>query len=284
MIKNFLALFLSVLGIPALKAQEKSLLWEISGKEIQSPSYLYGTIHLVCEQDLNISPGIINAVKSSKVIYLEIDIDDPEMYTKMAPHMMLHGDTTLQMLFGDDYPKVSRFFSENVSINLEQVKKFRPFSIMSLIISKLANCKKTTSYENIFSEMAKQQHKNVEGLETVESQLEMLNSIPDSSYCRQILATIEELPKQKASFSRLLDAYKKQDIDALYQLGMESPDMKGFEDILLTRRNKNWIPVIEEITKSQSAFIAVGAMHLGGPQGVIRLLREAGYTVNPVIM
>lgn len=284
MIKNFLALFLSVLGIPGLKAQEKSLLWEISGKEIQSPSYLYGTIHLVCEQDLNISPGIINAVKSSKVIYLEIDIDDPEMYTKMAPHMMLHGDTTLQMLFGDDYPKVSRFFSENVSINLEQVKKFRPFSIMSLIISKLANCKKTTSYENIFSEMAKQQHKNVEGLETVESQLEMLNSIPDSSYCRQILATIEELPKQKASFSRLLDAYKKQDIDALYQLGMESPDMKGFEDILLTRRNKNWIPVIEEITKSQSAFIAVGAMHLGGPQGVIRLLREAGYTVNPVIM
>ena len=60
--------------------------------------------------------------------------------------------------------------------------------------------------------------------------------------------------------------------------------MAPYEELLLVRRNENWIPVMERIMREGSAFFAVGAGHLGGPKGVVNLLRQAGYTVEPVPM
>jgi uncharacterized protein YbaP (TraB family) len=58
--------------------------------------------------------------------------------------------------------------------------------------------------------------------------------------------------------------------------------MAGYEDLLLINRNKNWIPVMEKAMSTQATFFAVGAGHLPGKDGIISLLRNAGYTVNPV--
>jgi uncharacterized protein YbaP (TraB family) len=62
----------------------------------------------------------------------------------------------------------------------------------------------------------------------------------------------------------------------------EEESLGGYEDLLLVTRNKNWIPVMGEMMKTQPVFFAVGAGHLGGKNGVIALLRQEGYTVVPV--
>jgi uncharacterized protein YbaP (TraB family) len=80
----------------------------------------------------------------------------------------------------------------------------------------------------------------------------------------------------------MTEAYKKKDLYALANMISASPDMAGYENLLLVNRNKNWIPVMEKAMTAQSNFFAVGAGHLPGNDGVINLLRKAGYTVSPV--
>ena len=84
-------------------------------------------------------------------------------------------------------------------------------------------------------------------------------------------------------FTRMVEIYKRQAVDELYSSSMSKDSFKSQEEILLTRRNKDWIPKITKIVHEQPTFFAVGAAHLGGPNGVVRLLREAGYTVTAVM-
>jgi uncharacterized protein YbaP (TraB family) len=76
------------------------------------------------------------------------------------------------------------------------------------------------------------------------------------------------------------DIYLSQDLDSLYQLMADSPEMMGSLDLLLNRRNRNWIPIMEAAMKKSSTFFAVGAGHLGGSQGVLELMRKQGYQVK----
>ena len=98
-----------------------------------------------------------------------------------------------------------------------------------------------------------------------------------------LLETIEMGDSDSDSMQKLVEVYKLQDIQGMQDLFKEEgSDLDGHEDVLLNNRNKNWIPVIAEEMKKGSTFFAVGAGHLAGPQGVIHLLREAGYKMTAI--
>ena len=82
---------------------------------------------------------------------------------------------------------------------------------------------------------------------------------------------------------QLIDVYLSQDIEKIYEFTTKSAmSSEEFEEEMLTNRNMNWIKPIQKIIKKNKAFIAVGAAHLGGPNGVVELLRQKGYTLTPV--
>ena len=92
------------------------------------------------------------------------------------------------------------------------------------------------------------------------------------------------MEESKNEFLKLVSLYDNEDIEGLLKLMTESDDMTGkFAEELLDRRNQNWIPVIEQMAKEKATFFGVGAMHLPGDKGVIKLLRTAGFNVEPVL-
>jgi uncharacterized protein YbaP (TraB family) len=93
---------------------------------------------------------------------------------------------------------------------------------------------------------------------------------------------VNDFDTQRKEFTRMSIIYKSQDLDALYQLMVESPEMMDSQELLLDRRNRNWIPIMEPAMKKASTFFAVGAGHLGGSQGVLELLRKQGYKVKAI--
>jgi uncharacterized protein YbaP (TraB family) len=93
---------------------------------------------------------------------------------------------------------------------------------------------------------------------------------------------INEFDEQKKEFVKMVHAYRQQDAGALYRYMMSSPDIAGSEEALLFNRNRKWVPVMEQAMQKEKIFFAVGAGHLGGPQGLISLLREKGYTVTGI--
>jgi uncharacterized protein YbaP (TraB family) len=138
------------------------------------------------------------------------------------------------------------------------------------------------SYEINFVKMASEQKKDILGLESVEDQVAVFDAIADSVEMKFIMNMVNDFENQKKEFNRMSSLYKAQDVELLYQLMAESPEMMGSQELLLDRRNRNWVPLMEKAMKSESTFFAVGAGHLGGGQGVLELLRKQGYTLKAI--
>jgi uncharacterized protein YbaP (TraB family) len=267
----------------AQRDKTNTLLWEISGNGLNEPSYLFGTLHMTCKEDFLLSESVKQKFASSKQIYLELDMDDPQLQGKMMQQMQLAGKETLKNKLGEsNFKKLDSFLQKEMSMNVVMFDKFKPMMVMGLLAQRLLPCATIESYDLNFVKMASEQKKELLGLEKVEEQIGVFDAIPDSLEILSIMNMVNDFDAQKKEFTRMSAIYKSQDLEALYQLMVESPEMMGSQELLLDRRNRNWIPVMESAMKNSSTFFAVGAGHFGGSQGVLELLRNKGYKVKGI--
>lgn len=265
-------------------AQEaKTLLWEISGNGLEQPSYLYGTIHLMCKADFTISDEIKSAFSNSEQIALEVDLDDPsEMQAFQAGMIDMSGFDYQGLLSENEYQKLDEIVKTSTGMGMAAMKMMKPFGIMSLLQVEVMDCGQPESFELSFIEMAKGQTKELLGLESAASQVAIFDNIPVAEQMAWLSDMLSDSGDAQEEWKKMVDMYKAQDLNALYASLGESPEYAKYEKELLDNRNEAWISKIGEMAKEKSTFVAVGAMHLAGGKGVIKLLREAGYTVKPM--
>jgi uncharacterized protein YbaP (TraB family) len=286
--KNIL-LFISVLLFSShLEAQspgvEKTLLWKITGPGIQSPSYLYGTIHLMCKDDIVVSAELRARFYSTRQLYLELDMDDPSVLSKTMLEMNMKNDTTLtQLLSKPAYDSVATAFQKITNIPLQMMQRIKPELIETSIYPSLLGCDGSEAWEQRFMQMAKANNMEVKGLEKVEDQLKIFDAIPYKVQAEELKASVLHIDSIKTGFQKMLAVYKQKDLDSLSKMIATGDDLSGYSSMLLTDRNKKWVPEIIEQAKIKPTFFAVGAGHLGNADGVINLLRKEGYTVSPVM-
>ncbi len=262
---------------------ENSLLWKISGNGIEKPSYLYGTMHAVCET--NIDDEVLKAFDETSQLYLEIDMDDPNLQATMMRKVMMNDGVTISSLITtDEAKKLDTFLKENIGFTLQMIDTFKPFMISSMYLPKLLDCPmKTVDME--LMKIAKEQNEEIYGLETIEDQMNVFDKIPYKLQVEELLkASNDNLVSDKDEMAKMLAVYKSENIEGMLTLSKESESkmFTEYENDLIVQRNKNWIPVIENVTQSKPTFFAVGAAHLAGEDGVIKLLRKQGYTVEAV--
>ncbi|MFT4017851.1 MAG: TraB/GumN family protein [Agriterribacter sp.] len=267
-------------NIKAQGSDDNSLLWEISGNGLTKPSYLYGTVHMICRKDFLMSEILKRNFAAADKLYLEVDMDDPSMNMKMLQLSMLQGKKLSDFFNKEDYEKLNVFFRDSIGMPLTMFNTMKPFVLFSIISLKTLNCPDQESYEMSFVKMAREQNKEVLGLETIEEQMKIFDNMPDSVQAQMLMRYANEFYEQKEDFSKMIALYKAQDLQALYDQTISSPDIAGSEDVLLFNRNQKWIPVMEGAMKESRVFFAVGAGHLAGDKGVINLLRTRGYTVK----
>lgn len=261
---------------------EKTLLWEVSGKGISHPSYLFGTIHLMCPDELKMPTIVKEKFSTTKQLFLEIDLDDPSMMPTMMKSMKMSNDTTLQILLGEDYEKVNGLFTKTTGISLHLMSTTKPMMLMSMIYPSILGCV-PVSWESELQKMAKKNNMEINGLETLADQINVFDKIPYKVQSDMFSKMLTEIESSKKQFHEMLDLYNKKDINQMNLLTSQDEDFGSYEDILLTERNKNWIPIIGEQAKKSPTFFAFGAGHLGGEKGVISLLRKSGFTVTPIL-
>ena len=262
---------------------EAALLWKIEGRDLPKPSYLYGTIHLICPSDFVLSDTLKACLKQTDRLTLEIDMDDPGLMMAMARSMSMSGGNQLkQLLDSTDYSRLNRYFKDSVGMNIAPFERAKPFMLMSILLNRVLACQ-PQSYELALMGLAKKQNSEVLGLETVEEQMAVFDSIPYAAQANMLITLMDSLPQARREFGKMVEVYKQKNLSGLYALTMESEfEMENQQEILLSDRNKRWIPIIQKQVAEAPTFVAVGAAHLGGEQGVIALLRQAGYRVSPV--
>lgn len=263
------------------QSNNSSLLWEISGNGLKAPSYIFGTFHILCPADFSISPTLAKTLKQTKQLYLEIDLSKPGMQLELMSLMRLNG-TSLDKEIGDDFDRISAKFKSITGTPLVAFKQFKPFMGLSLLTLATVPCTEKVQPETMLMTMAKNANMDMGGLETVADQVNAINAQPLSEQIVDLKKMVNNFDSVKTQMQSLLRVYKLNHLDSIQQF-MQSQQMTAqFEQDLLIKRNKNWIPKIVDASNKSASFFAVGAAHLGGPQGVIALLKEKGYQLRPL--
>jgi len=261
---------------------ENSLLWKISGNGIKKPSYLYGTVHAICEPSLE--PNVHEAMKKTVQLYLEIDMDDPKIDKSMMSMMkMKNGITMSSLVSKEDFEILDEFLKANTGFSATLLNSVKPALVGSMLTDSLLQCK-TKSIEEELMRISKSQKEEIYGLEGINDQAKIFDLIPYEEQMNDLILTVKDgMSKFKEEFDKLMKLYNDKDIEGLLTIGQRNENiLSRNEDLFLKKRNQNWIPVISEVAKYKPTFFGVGAAHLAGENGVIRLLRKEGFTVEAV--
>jgi uncharacterized protein YbaP (TraB family) len=162
------------------------------------------------------------------------------------------------------------------------LEKMKPTLVVSGIYPSLMGCD-VGSPEMKLANMAKMDSIVVKGLESVEEQMAAFDAIPLQEQAEMLRSYLLEAGEAKRELMDMLALYRTKDVMGMASMFENTEEGWGkYEEDLLIKRNKAWISRITEQTKIEQTFFAVGAGHLGGDQGIISLLRKAGFTVEPV--
>lgn len=274
--------------------QENSLLWKIEKDQNQKPSYLFGTIHFIDSSKYFFPDTLNKLIASSELVVMEIDesISNPMEYMSL---LMLDSGAVLDFVSPEQGDSLLTWFDEHMGISPDMfelsMNKMKPFVIYSMMLLEgempSPNSEQDSpmeSYDLNIQSFASEAGIDIVGLETVPDQIGFFDALDSTVLGELMMSGIRKKPNDSMSdFNSMEDIYLNQDIDSMYAFSSSSMDeMNSMESILLTTRNKNWIPKINDLIKDQTCFIAVGAGHLGGPEGIIRLLEKEGYKLTPI--
>lgn len=284
----FVVLLLSVFQLGfAQTIQEKALLWEISGKNLTSPSYLFGTIHIACQGEVEMRPEIQKAWDATEQLVLEIDMDDPAMIMKLMQASLSKDGQTISEKLGEELSdQLNVLLEERMEASLSQFDNLNLPTFLAQMSLLGLDCPMDFGYDLLLMQTAMQGQKEVLGLESIEAQIEVLLGGSDEDSVKAIRYFVEHFDELKQQTAAIMAMYQAQDIEQLYAATVadftDPNHSYGNIEDFLDNRNINWIPVIEKKIQQKPSFIAFGAAHLAGKNGVINLLKKAGYTLTPI--
>lgn len=285
--KSFLCVLFLVCSAFGLQAQNTgytgSLLWKVTGNGLETPSYIYGTIHLLEQKDFNIKPEVDSVFDAADKIIFEIDLTDITLQSTFQNWMLLPDNKTLKDYCSDDeFKKIAKYCTDSLNVDISTYANQKPFAIYQLQTTHLIKGE-LASFELYFLQKCMRSQIPVGGLETLNSQLHIFDSISYEEQLDWIVASIDSSDEQYTNFDDMVASYLSGDLNALLNyMETNSPEIKKYDDLFLVNRNTNWIPVIMNEINKQSSFIAVGAAHLGGPTGILQLLANKGYSITPL--
>ncbi len=291
--KLLIYLFSTLFIVQSCKAQKitqlaaskdnNTLLWEISGNGLKQASYMFGTVHILCKDDIQFSENLQTALKASQEVYFEMDLDDPKN-TLGGMFFMNMKDKTLNDLYTtEELQKLTKYYKDSLKMNLSFFNKMKPMMLSAMLYPRMMPCKTPSGVEMELMTIAKKEKKEILGFETIEFQSSIFDSIPYSVQAKDLLKSIDSMNKYKVYFNKMVNTYKNQQTDSLVAIVNDKTFSDGENnDALLKNRNVNWVKQLETILPKNNIFMAVGAAHLFGKDGLIDLLRKQGYTVKGI--
>ncbi len=265
----------------ALGAQNSSLLWKVEGNGIQT-SYIFGTFHIIPKSDFGIKEKVINSFDQCESMIMEMDLTDPELGTKIQQNAKMSDNASLKSFLNKkDFALIDSILLANYGQGLEPMQNLKPFMLTSMILPIYIK-EEQASYEASLIEMALEKNIDILALETPEEQLSIFDRISYQSQTDDLVEMINKPVEAEQLLDEMIAHYKEEDIYALQNMFLEYYNSENEIEEILYRRNKIWSQKIPEMIQNKSAFIAVGAGHLGGEKGLIQLLKDKGYELSPI--
>lgn len=293
-------LLLATAIIASITYSQAQILYRISGKGLEKPSYIVGTYHLAPASFADSIPGMKTAIEGTQQVCGELDMMDafkPENAARLMQSQMLPEGTTLSsLLTSEQLERLNKLLLEEMGSNLNdeafaaQIDKMTP-AALSTTLSLSSYMKKVESFnpmeliDNYFQMLALQNGKAVKGFETVDFQMGVLFGAPLEKQVNDLMCMVDHFKDTEEMVDLITTAYFSQDLTQIEEaMEQESKIDCGTteedEDILINNRNRNWVELMPDMMAEQPTLFVVGAGHLCGEKGVLKLLEKAGYTIE----
>ena len=293
-------LLLATAIIASITYSQAQILYRISGKGLEKPSYIVGTYHLAPASFADSIPGMKTAIEGTQQVCGELDMMDafkPENAARLMQSQMLPEGTTLSsLLTAEQLERLNKLLLEEMGSNLNdeafaaQIDKMTP-AALSTTLSLSSYMKKVESFnpmeliDNYFQMLALQNGKAVKGFETVDFQMGVLFGAPLEKQVNDLMCMVDHFKDTEEMVDLITTAYFSQNLTQIEEaMEQESKIDCGTteedEDILINNRNRNWVELMPDMMAEQPTLFVVGAGHLCGEKGVLKLLEKAGYTIE----
>lgn len=293
----FGTLFLAISFIGTANAQ---LLYRVSGNGLEEPSYIIGTYHLAPASFVDDIRGAHEAMAAVEQVYGEVDTEnlDSAQQLMLEAMMLPEGRRIADLFTEDEMSRINAYVREVMGVDLsnpfvaEQLGRMRP-SVLAVQLLMLQFMKITPDFDatnlidEYFQKEARKVGKRVGGFESVEFQMELLyGEKSDEEERDELLELVDNNAETLATMQEMTEAYFSFDMKSIRSLterDLHNGDMtlEEFKE-LITDRNRRWVEAMPEVMREAPTLFVVGAGHLPGNEGVIALLKEAGYKVKPV--
>lgn len=276
-------------------AGHAQLLWKVSGNGLGRPSYIFGTYHMAPSSMIDRIAGIDQAIEACDVVVGEVEKDSlmsSEVQARMAKAMIAPSDSTLDKLLSPQgYAIVEKVFNKyfgTMGVKLSQMKNLKPSAISTQMQAMQAIKYFPNFNANDLIDVAVQARANDEGrpsigLESVQEQIDLLFNGPLTEQAQGLLEACKQDEFFQAQSVALADAYMAQDLNKLFAVMTDATkgDSEEIMEMLIYKRNRNWAQKLNVMMPERAMLVCVGAGHLPGDKGLLQLLRNMGYTVEP---
>lgn len=287
--KRILLLAVYTLSLTASQAQ---LLWKVSGNGLKHPSYLFGTHHLIPIQFLDSIPGLYRSFNECDVVVGEMVLNNIDATSKIQQAAIMPDNKKMaDLLSNEDYKLVDNELQSVLKMGLKELSIMNPTLILSLyeieLYKKTTGLTDNTQSDSYFQLVAEEKGKKVVGLETIDQQIKILFGNGTLKHQAEVLVeTIQHKDSTTKDMIQLNKLYKAGNLNELIRLSQGKgsiTDISAEEYAkLVDERNANWMTKLPDLFKTSPSFVAVGAMHLGGKNGLIKKLEKAGFKVKAI--
>ena len=287
--KKIILLFICLFSLCFSQAQ---LLWKVTGNGLKHPSYLFGTHHLIPISFFDSVPGLYNAFNNSKMVIGEMVLSNIDATAKIQQAAIMPNHIKINDLLNEDeYKMVDAELKSVLKMNLKELSIMNPTLILTLyemeIFKKLTGFSDDVQADSYFQLVATEKGNKVIGLETVNQQIDFL--FGNGSLERQADILVETIQHKDSAVTEMITLnklYRAGKIEELIEMSKAKVSIAKMTDEeyakLVDNRNADWITKLPSYFKETSCFVAVGAMHLGGKNGLIKQLQKMGYKVTSI--
>ncbi len=276
----------------------KGLLWKLEKNGVE-PSFLFGTMHMTDPRVTQLPPVAQKAFDASDIVVIETTdvLDQSKMMAALTaePELMMFTDaTTLSSLLSPrDAAAVSKALDER-GIPAASVAKMKPWMLSAMIALPACELARKASGLPVLdvklAEDAKDAGKDLKGLESAADQLRAMASLPMDFHMKGLVETLKLGDRADDVIETMIVLYEREDTGMFWPLfravlpngGDDEASYSAFEETMITSRNRTMAARAGSVLTEGNAFLAIGALHLPGPDGLIELFRSAGYTVSRV--
>jgi len=270
----------------ATGAMAKSCLWKVTSEN--GTLYLQGSVHVLKADSYPLAPAIEQAYAESKALVLEVDMKEmtsPETQQRIMEKAMLPGTETLQQVLDEDTHQKLGTACTQAGLPIAALEKFKPwFATMTLTLVRLQKMGFDAQYglDTYFFDKAAADGKKVLGLESVDFQIDLLESLTKENPNDFVMRALADLAVIEEDVASLEKAWESGDIDALSTLISKSFEgYPYFHQTFVLDRNKRWFETLNGLLKApETHMVVVGAGHLSGKGGLLELLEQKGYTLE----